>query len=684
MPIGDGSLWQVSGEDLEVLGAKAQALNLMTGRDLSLHQPLPRHPNKSIYAYSPLPKGYIRVAELYPGHLNDDIVIKLHHEPFQSHKAPAYEALSYFWGSKTLMGGVRIVEAIDSELQVTRNLDVALRHLRYTDRPRFLWVDAICIDQQNNVEKGPQVAMMCEIYRLASRVVVWLGPEENHSDRAMSCLEHMGSQVDYGLTLSPLPGADKSMSDIAVPIPLEAADLSHLYHLICRPWFERLWVRQEIMLASKGAVVLCGSSVVPWSLFRRGCACVYLKPIKSFKYNKQFALRLRLLRSLILYRPNGFPLNEMRLDFGDLKCEDPRDRIYALLGLLHKDVVLNIQPDYTKSAAQVYEDIYTQYINNTNDLNFLAGCRLSDPLRGPSWLPRWSLDTSTAAEGHGLSGLSSFASTHFRAPLPTPIDGKLKLMGVSVGRIQRLRENRAGESYTNNDLITHIRDAFFFPPRLLSADYISGGTLLEAFTHTLFLGQFSNKYSPPVNYIPEHSTCEDLLRKLLENIDTASFLGPRNYDIALTAARGTLLDRYVYETEEGFVGVAPREAKSGDEIYVVIGCNVHLVLRHVDGDKHILVGGCYVCGIDCGEALLGPLPRPIRMIYGWDDVNKTYRQKFVDDETGAQSLADPRVKDWPIDYDEYTKQLKHRIMPLSINTELLRENGVDIRSFTLI
>lgn len=210
---------------------------------------------------------------------------------------------------------------------------------------------------------------------------------------------------------------------------------------------------------------------------------------------------------------------------------------------------------------------------------------------------------------------------------------------LPLRRLQRLRENRAGVGYTNDDLITHIREAFFFPPRLLSADYISGGTLLEAFTSTLFLGQFSDNYPPPppppLNYTPRRNTSEDLLRRLLENINTPSFLGLRNYDVALTASHGTLSGRYVYETEEGFVGVASLEAKSGDEIYIAVGCNVLLVLRHLDGDEHMLVRGCYV---------LAPLPKPIRMIYGWD-ANKAYGQKFVDDETGAQSLADPRVKD---------------------------------------
>ncbi|KAI1749024.1 heterokaryon incompatibility protein-domain-containing protein [Xylaria castorea] len=623
----------------------------MMGRDLSLHRPLPLHSHRSIYTYNPLPSGYIRVAELYPSHLNDGIVIRLHHEPFQSHKAPAYEALSYVWGSKTSPSWVRVAEAVDSELQVTRNLDVALRHLRYTDRPRFIWVDAVCIDQRNNVEKGPQVAMMGEIYRLATRVVVWLGPEESHSDRALSWLEYMGSQVEYDYSLEPVPGAaDESMSDVNVPIPLEAADLSCLYHLLCRPWFERLWVRQEIILANRDAIVLCGASVVSWQLFRRGCACVYLKPQKLFEHSKQLLARTGVLLNLILWRPNGFTLNEMRPFFGDLHCEDQRDRIYAVLGLLYKDIDLDIQPDYTKSTTQVYEDLYTQYINNTSDLSFLATCQLSDPPSGPSWQPKWSLDTSVVREDSVLPAM--FVSGHFHAPSYTPAAGKLKVIGVSVGRIQRLRKTRAGESDTNDDIITLIRDAFFFPPRSISSDYISGGTLLDAFTRALFLDMFEGNFSPPRKDLPGRSISTELLGEILEETNTPSLLDPRNASNFLSHARDALQGRCVYETREGLVGLAPLKAESGDEIFVLVGCSAPMVLRHVDRDTYILVGGCYTSGIDGGEALLGPLPEQIRMMYVWDDAEQIYKTTFVEDETGAKSLADPRVEDWPIDHEE--------------------------------
>ncbi|KAI1739066.1 heterokaryon incompatibility protein-domain-containing protein [Xylaria scruposa] len=646
---------------MEAFSTEAQASNLTRGQDVSLCRPLSPHSHRNIYAYRPLPNGYIRVAELYPGHFNDVIIIKLRHEPFHSDNVPVYEALSYVWGSKTPPSWVRVAEAVESELQVTRNLDVALRHLRYTDRPRFIWVDALCIDQLNNVEKGPQVAMMGEIYRLAARVVVWLGPEENNSDRALSWLEYMGSQVKFESSLVPVPGADESISDHIVPIPLEAADLSYLYHLLCRPWFERLWTRQEIILANRDAIVLCGTSTVEWQLFRRGCACVHLKPQHPSEYTEKIYARSRLLMGLFVWRPKGFTFNEIRDWFGDLNCEDPRDRVYAVLGLIHENIHLDIQPEYTKSVTQVYEDLYTQYFNNTLGLNFLSTCQLSDPPNGPSWLLKWSSDTSVVREIFIQPGM--FISGHFHAPPCTPVDGKLKVTGVSVGRIQRLRGNCVRELATYSDTIAHIRDALFCPPRLISSDYISGGTLLDAFTRALSLDRFEENVLPTRKELPglfdsaellkEILGETDLVREILEDTDTFSVPNPRIFSNFMLQARDALQGRCVYDTEEGFVGLAPLKAKSGDEVCVIIGChNAPVVLRHVDGDDYILVGGCYMSGIEGGEALLGPLPKQIRIMRIWDDAIQAYQSTFIDDETGAQSLADPRVKDWPIDHEE--------------------------------
>jgi hypothetical protein len=84
-----------------------------------------------------------------------------------------YEALSYTWGDSTIKREININH--NHCLQVTANLETALQYLRYPDNDRVLWIDAICINQDDNVEKSKQVPLMGEIYGRAFNVLVWLG-----------------------------------------------------------------------------------------------------------------------------------------------------------------------------------------------------------------------------------------------------------------------------------------------------------------------------------------------------------------------------------------------------------------------------------------------------------------------------------------------------------------------------
>ncbi|ERF70479.1 hypothetical protein EPUS_09221 [Endocarpon pusillum Z07020] len=170
------------------------------------------------------------------------------------------------------MSKVRVVDGRgavgDVECAVTHNLEIALRYLRYAANLHTIWVDSICIDHSNNKEKGLQINLMGEIYRLAARVIVWLGPEENKSGRAIDMLEDMGSQVDFhpgAFSITPSSQArDRRWGDMALDLPYNEEDLTCLYHLLCRAWFEGLWVRQEILLANSTAIAVCGFRDVSW------------------------------------------------------------------------------------------------------------------------------------------------------------------------------------------------------------------------------------------------------------------------------------------------------------------------------------------------------------------------------------------------------------------------------------
>jgi hypothetical protein len=99
---------------------------------------------------------------------------------------PDYEALSYVWGDPHI---TKQIILSDKKFHVTTNLEAALRRLRYSSKPRLLWIDALCIDQGNISERISQVRQMGAIYRSAREVAVWLGPESNTSLRAFETLD---------------------------------------------------------------------------------------------------------------------------------------------------------------------------------------------------------------------------------------------------------------------------------------------------------------------------------------------------------------------------------------------------------------------------------------------------------------------------------------------------------------
>lgn len=138
------------------------------------------------YEYNKLDEtaNEIRLVKLLPGVAKPDIAADLHTIRFQPGKPTQnFEALSYTWGSSEDATEIMIGHLVDCSLQVTRNLEITLRNLRYADRPRVMWIDAVCVNQQDLDERGEQVKRMADIYSRAKEVTVWIGPAWPQSTR---------------------------------------------------------------------------------------------------------------------------------------------------------------------------------------------------------------------------------------------------------------------------------------------------------------------------------------------------------------------------------------------------------------------------------------------------------------------------------------------------------------------
>ena len=164
------------------------------GRQTSYHSTSDEMPQ---YLCTPLSDSKkIRLVTLLPRTESAQIRVLLTMKLLTEYDGPEYEALSYTWGSPKFRTNILVRRSPTSTLSITRNLAVALNCLRHKDRPRTLWIDALCINQQDLDERSAQIQRMGDIYSKASRVVIWLGPESHDSSMAMDCVELISRHIE--------------------------------------------------------------------------------------------------------------------------------------------------------------------------------------------------------------------------------------------------------------------------------------------------------------------------------------------------------------------------------------------------------------------------------------------------------------------------------------------------------
>lgn len=163
-----------------------------------------------------------------------------------------YEALSWCWGREDRDRAIRIQECGKYfKLAVTNELGLALKYLRYKDKYRILWIDALCIDQANHEERNHQVQMMARIYSGATQACIWLGEDNDDSTKAIDFIHEIMKLENFDSVSEKKENASKWQS---------------LLLFMQRPWFSRRWVVQEVALA-RAATIYCGRDQIPWENF---------------------------------------------------------------------------------------------------------------------------------------------------------------------------------------------------------------------------------------------------------------------------------------------------------------------------------------------------------------------------------------------------------------------------------
>jgi hypothetical protein len=573
------------------------------------HPPMvPRTPAAKLpHTYSPLEDAAtcIRLVIINQGNKADGLhleFVKGRHVLGNEHTSP-YHALSYVWGSEVDAVAVDFGPDRVSCVRITQNLAVALLHLRWPDRPRIMWIDAICIDQRNDAEKSQQVAIMGGIYKHASCTVAWLGPEADGSHRALELVQEIGASMDF----RPAYSADDQVC-------LEA--------LLQREWFERLWIRQEVALSPR-VVVQVGSSSAGWDTFAVGVRQIRNAGRDVLPFTRRSAARRRLRLVFSVCRSaHLYDVENLIVDVAGAKCRDPRDKIYAVLHLVHGGLLAELMvPDYSKSVAEVYQQAALIEITGRRSLNIMKGCQHpegSSRVDGlPSWVPDWSAD-GDAIRVMGTAAV--LAIRPFSPILNHAIDGTLRLSGVRCAQVSSAVELPSHPALSIDSLV-HIYTTILAER---GDEYVAGGSLANVFCRHLYLDQFRETLprSVPAEDWPSLADVEWLF-KIMVGHNTSAEFDPAEARSALAGYCPDMHLSHIFTTDEGYIGSGPDDVRAGDVVVMLPGCGRPIVLRPSRGsgssrnDEYRVVGECVMAGVMAAEPLLGPLPDHLRR--GWDE-----------------------------------------------------------------
>ncbi|KAJ4855732.1 heterokaryon incompatibility protein (HET) domain-containing protein [Trichoderma breve] len=338
---------------------------------------------------------------------------------------PSFEALSYCWGDAT---DKLLIFCNGVPFPVTKNLESALRHLRQTEDERTLWIDAICINQDNIPERNYQVSIMKDIYRKARHVVIWLGDagedlygpnkkklmnqrlaaakRRHELAKSTMGIGEVNSDAAISGTTVQSPAASHRRVDVTDGAEADdksdatSKEITAFFRLLLRPWFSRCWVVQEACLAQE-ASVQCGNKSIGWPEFYMGFILSIIMGTKGLEGRPDRILRgglvsIMMVKGEMLFADptqQGVDLLWLLRKVLPLNATDPRDKIYSILGLVKGDVAqeYGITPDYTLSVEECYKKAAMAVMSQTENLDALVlDHATSSPLKLPSWVPDWS------------------------------------------------------------------------------------------------------------------------------------------------------------------------------------------------------------------------------------------------------------------------------------------------------
>ncbi|KIN03398.1 hypothetical protein OIDMADRAFT_117507 [Oidiodendron maius Zn] len=610
-------------------GEKATALYVH--RTINTNRPSKVGNGDNTFKYKELKHGEIRLLKLEPGTGGLPLKGIIRQVPISGHEP--FTAISYVWGIAPNPLFPSYFETPDGKLLLTHSLASALLQVRERGISGWFWADFICINQSDSREKGIQVRLMDKIFQTADRVIAWIGHEYEGSHQAIETLAKIKP-------LRNTPESDPSEDNLLrsphtlfgeVPDPRD--DIwTKINLLVKRPWFQRVWIVQELVLASN-ALIMCGGSELDWDHFfealticeresntGEGPGAEVIKFLPDAGPVYALGLTRRRLRDV----SKKYSLLQLLELFAHTRATMERDKLFALLGLAYDSGNGDFNPDYDSPLEEIILRYAKAFVLGGQAMDLLYRAGVSKSYRFCSWIPRLTKEEFPKT-------ISTWDTDHgdFHAGLQTPpkavnlTNMVLAVKGYSIDIITSIDIVRmeTGSVLSFYDAMTDFR-------KLL--DYVTDYRTGETREDLLFKLPIGNARRPHLE-----STIDKLHSyRVFSNQDKVSWpdnlrtsvfsvsydKDPSKYH-EIPPETQKLVSKYWQTaaafsnrmssaafcfTRERFVGLVPDAAAVGDKICLLHGGKVPFVIRQ-RGQMYRLIGECYIHGIMYGEAITDTL-----------------------------------------------------------------------------
>ncbi|OQV09857.1 hypothetical protein CLAIMM_13937 [Cladophialophora immunda] len=590
------------------------------------------------YTYDPVESDQFRLCRFHQN--GDSLAAELRVFPFGK-ALPEYIALSYIWDLSAPEPNknwtIQIEDRHLSVLDSLRPFFQALRSQNSIPDQVWWWIDSVCIDQANILERSEHVRRMKQIYQYAHSTVVWLGEQSEDSDTALDFID----------VLYKMGQASESDEDMRMFLRMEHHHPKWiaLRNFFCRKWWTRVWTVQEFVV-STSLSFWCGIRTVSQTTVADALLVADRCNTTGFKDTNAFHLAWNRRRTLLIYdiaKKPGKDLNISLLSLAAYFCSsdasDDRDRIYGLNALSTENHGLIII-DYSWGVDRVYMEFAKSFIAQNRSPDIICFASLLCAISGSSllsWVPLWrhrrepfvvplmEYDDKTTrylASGAKEAVYDFEGSTLIaRGSIIDAIDGLAGSKNFElVQGSDSYSAQRATTSLTNilasvcRSLVLDRRERYLrfpMPMEDFYHDFIHLCLLLTSESPRQVEMEFQHWFERVRSLHIHGHSFESILREA-HLADPGSLLRstPNQDEYIQDSFYGRFYDNIerlglrLITTQNCRIGMAPGKARKRDLVCILYGCNIPVLLRKTESeDKFTIVGECFLDGFVSGEAL---------------------------------------------------------------------------------